>query len=251
MTLSDSDIYARVSDDDGNPFVTTDASREDKADAVLETPEALAELYDSFSELVEDYTEWAILRDRQDDGTVRCHTLAPAQDIETVEVPPMNNLLVADPQHSIALGEYEHLSTRYFNEMEIIDSDTLFDLLDVVPADAEREDRGTDWSLETDSLDAPVYFNNRHREYGNTDWVVAFNSREQSGDGANGSPYDHEIFIPVDDIEFTESRYGYGLDIPSSARMYWDGPDDPGLYQVTISHMYLVNDNIVPPEGRE
>ena len=251
MTLHDTDIYARVSDDDGVPQVTTEASPDDKAPVMLETPDSIANRYDSFEAMIRDVEEWAILRDRNQNGSVRCHTLCPVDDLNNVQPHIDDALLHIETARGVGVGNFEHLSTRYFNELEIVSRETLQNRLALNDITVTQSDRGTEWQIETDSLDDYFYEDNpiRLEDDGRAEWVVAYNRRDIGGNGEHGAHLNHQIFLPVEDIEFTDCVYGYGLDLPETARMYWDGPNNPGTYQMTISNMYVVSEQMVPPES--
>lgn len=249
MTLPDADIYARITND-GGLGITTDASPEDKAESILEAPQAMIEQYGSLEELIHDFDDWAILRDRQPNGHIRCHTLCPAPHVNNIERHPSDGLLRVTPQESVALGGHRNLGSRYFNELEIAPRERLLNRLSFQPSVAEPNDVGADWYYGTDSLNRPFYIDDR-LVTGNDDaeWVVTYNARSDGHNGTHGDPTNHQIFVPIDDLEFESCAYGWGLNLPDSARMYWDGPSNVGDYQMTVSHMFVCDERIVPPEG--
>lgn len=247
--LKDTDIYARVEQDERTTTINTGAGADNKAESIVNGLSEFGTSTDSLEELIEETDDWLVVIDEwlEDDRQL---TLIPTDDVRfatnhtTIETPELS-----DSDNTIGVvGEHETLSNRYGSVMYTISDDVL--TLDAT--DCERVDGAVGWASNSTALAAQLYdidvdcYERSHHE---TEWVVV---RNEHNHGGAGEEYDYEVYIPIGDLEVepdtTLDRAGVPIDLPSSARTRWDGPDNMGLYRMNATEILRANPDNVPEE---
>jgi len=247
--LKDTDIYARVERNDRTTTINTSAGADNKAESIVNGLSEFGTSTDSLEELIEETDEWLVVIDEwiEDDPQL---TIIPTEDARF----GMNTTTTETPELSASdntigvFGAHETLSNRYGSVMYTISDDAL--ALDA--AECESTNGPARWTSNSgylvDQLQAVDFDAYEHSHY-ETEWVVV---RNENNRGGVGEEHDYEVYIPIEDLEVeTDPRLdmpGVPIELPSSARTVWDGPDNIGMYRMNATEILRANPENVPDE---
>lgn len=271
-TITDADIYARVSKDHDTVIDKSNSAHEKNPDKHTDvfTPVAETPLYEDvgYEELYEEVGSWLVSYTVVGPPQVDALNYATAVPVEVITETGVDETshMTFSTSHTeprVTFGEGPILPTETFvsQAMCVLDHDQIVDVLPD-PDNATRVglsnrsgdgnldhvvDHLTEYTAPTVDVTDIEQNSGRISESDNEAWVALYNERRFATN--DGEDSDLETFMPVSDISVTETNENNSyivVDLTDNAVQPWDGPRNLGEWNIQATRAYVIPESMVP-----